>query len=294
MKDYLIKALAYEGTVRIYAIQSTEMVREAAERQGTWRTVTAALGRALSAGTMMGAMLKGDEKLTIKIEGNGPACPIIVDANADGTARGYVSRANLDPERKENGKLNVSSVVGNEGSLSVVKDLGMKDYFTGSVPIVSGELGEDFTYYFASSEQTPSSVGLGVVIGKGDEVEGAGGFILQMMPGVKDETIDDIEQRLNALPPISKLIKDGFSPEQIVEQLTGKENYQVLETIETSFQCHCSKERMANAIFGLQEEDLRAMIDEDEGAETTCHFCNETYLFSKAELESLLSDKLQA
>ncbi|WP_280772176.1 Hsp33 family molecular chaperone HslO [Salipaludibacillus daqingensis] len=294
MKDYIVKALAYDDKVRVYAMQSTEMVKEAAERQGTWRTVTAALGRALTAGTMMGTMLKGDEKLTIKIEGNGPASPIIVDANADGTARGYVSQAAIDPERKDNGKLNVSAVVGNEGTLSVVKDLGMKDYFTGSVPIVSGELGEDFTYYFASSEQTPSSVGLGVVIGEGDEVQGAGGFILQMMPGVEDETIDDIEQRLNALPPVSSLIQSGHTPEQIVELLTGVGNYRVIETVETSFQCHCSKERMGNAIFGLNEEDLRAMIVEDEGAETTCHFCNETYLFSKGELEELLAEKLQS
>lgn len=293
MKDYLVKALAYEGTVRVYAIQSTEMVKEAAKRQGTWRTVTAALGRALTAGTMMGTMLKGEEKLTIKIEGNGPASPIIVDANADGTARGYVRQATLDPERKENGKLNVSAVVGDQGTLSVVKDLGMKENFTGSVPIVSGELGEDFTYYFASSEQTPSSVGLGVVIGEGDEVLGAGGFILQMMPGVVDETIDDIEQRLSGLPPISTMIQEGSTPEQIVESLVGKGNYRVLETVETSFQCHCSKERMSNAIYGINEEDIRAMIDEDEGAETTCHFCNETYLFSKQELENLLSEKLK-
>ncbi|WP_416148137.1 Hsp33 family molecular chaperone HslO [Salipaludibacillus sp. HK11] len=293
MKDYLVKALAYEDTVRVYAIQSTEMVKEAAKRQGTWRTVTAALGRALTAGTMMGTMLKGKEKLTIKVEGNGPACPIIVDANADGTARGYVTEKSLDPERKDSGKLNVSAVVGNQGTLSVVKDLGMKDYFTGSVPIVSGELAEDFTYYFASSEQTPSSVGLGVVIGKGDVVEGAGGFILQMMPGASDKTIDDIEQRLKQIPPISTLIQEGHTPEEIVEKLTGKGNYRLVEKVETAFQCHCSKERMVNAIYGLLEEDIRAMIDEDEGAETTCHFCNEVYVFSKKELEELLEDKLK-
>ena len=294
MKDYLVKTLAYKDTVRVYAIQSTEMVKEAAERQGTWRTVTAALGRALTAGTMMGTMLKGKEKLTIKIEGNGPASPIIVDANADGTARGYVTQASLDPDRKDNGKLNVSAVVGDQGTLSVIKDLGMKENFTGSVPLVSGELGEDFTYYFASSEQTPSSVGLGVVIGEGDEVLGAGGFILQIMPGATDETIDDIEQRLNGLPPVSSMIQKGHKPEEIVEFLVGKGNFRLLETVETSFQCHCSKERMSNAIFGLNEEDIRSMIDEDQGAETTCHFCNEVYLFSEKELENLLSDKLQS
>lgn len=291
MNDYLVKALAYENTVRIYAIRSTEMVKEAADRQGTWRTVTAALGRALTAGTMMGAMLKGEEKLTVKIEGNGQASPIIVDAHANGTARGYVNQAKLDPQRKENGKLNVSAVVGNEGSLSVVKDLGMKDYFTGSVPLVSGELGEDFTYYFASSEQTPSSVGLGVVIGKDDEVFGAGGFILQMMPGATDQTIDDIEKRLQGIPPISQLIHEGLMPEQMIGKLVGEGNYHVLEKMPVSFQCNCSKERIGNAIFGLGEDDIRAMIEEDGGAETTCHFCNETYLFSKKELQEMLISK---
>ncbi|SES40934.1 Hsp33 family molecular chaperone HslO [Salipaludibacillus aurantiacus] len=291
MKDYLVKALAYDGTVRVYAIQSTEMVKEAARRQGTWRTVTAALGRSLTAGTMMGSMLKGDEKLTIKIEGNGPACPIIIDAHADGTARGYVTHPHLDPERRENGKLNVAAVVGREGTLSVVKDLGMKDYFTGSVPIVSGELGEDFTYYFASSEQTPSSVGLGVVIGQEEEVEAAGGFIVQMMPGAKDETIDEIEQRLNSLPPVSSMIQEGKKPEEIIEALTGEGNYTTLDNMAVSFQCQCSKERIGNAIIGLGEEDITAMIEEDEGAETTCHFCNERYLFSKKELQDLLEEK---
>ncbi len=291
MKDYLVKALAYNGTVRVYAIRTTEMVREAARRQGTWRTVTAALGRALTAGTMMGAMLKGDEKLTVKIEGNGEASPIIVDANAKGKARGYVNQAKLDPERKESGKLNVSGVVGEVGTLSVVKDLGMRDYFTGSVPLVSGELGEDFTYYFASSEQTPSSVGLGVVIGKDDDVFGAGGFILQMMPGATDTTIDEIEERLKEIPPISQLIHEGLTPEQIIEKLVGEANHKILESMDVAFECNCSKERIGNAIIGLGEDDIRAMIEEDGVAETTCHFCNEQYHFSKKELQEMLLEK---
>ncbi|MCR6108841.1 Hsp33 family molecular chaperone HslO [Bacillus sp. A301a_S52] len=291
MKDYLVKALAFEDTVRIYAIQSTEMVKEAARRQKTWRTVTAALGRALTAGTMMGAMLKGDEKLTVKIEGNGAACPIIVDAKANGTARGYVTQPHLDPERKPNGKLDVSAVVGTEGSLSVVKDLGMKEHFTGSVPLVSGELGEDFTYYFASSEQTPSSVALGVIIGQGEEVDAAGGFIIQMMPGVKNETVDLLEQRLSHIPPISSLIQQGKTPEEIIGLLAGDNNYRIMDKIATLFECHCSKERIANAIIGLGEQDIKEMIEEDEGAETTCHFCNEIYTFSRGELQTLLEEK---
>ncbi|UTR16673.1 Hsp33 family molecular chaperone HslO [Salipaludibacillus sp. LMS25] len=291
MKDYLVKALAFEDTVRIYAIQSTEMVKEAAKRQKTWRTVTAALGRALTAGTMMGAMLKGDEKLTIKIEGNGPASPIIVDAKADGTARGYVTHPHLDPVRKPNGKLDVSAVVGTEGSLSVVKDLGMKEHFTGSVPLVSGELGEDFTYYFASSEQTPSSVALGVIIGQGEDVDSAGGFIIQMMPGVKNETVELLEQTLSNIPPISSLIQQGKTPEQIIALLAGENNYRIMDKMSTLFQCQCSKERIANAIIGLGEKEIIDMIEEDGSAETTCHFCNEIYTFSREELQTLLEEK---
>ncbi|NJP39334.1 Hsp33 family molecular chaperone HslO [Alkalicoccus luteus] len=286
-KDYLVKALAYDDKVRIYAMRSTDMVKEAARRHKTWRTVTAALGRAITAGTMMGAMLKGDEKLTIKIEGSGPASPIIIDATAAGTARGYVSNSFVDPERHSSGKLNVAGAVGTEGNLSVVKDLGMRDHFTGSVPLVSGELGEDFTYYFATSEQTPSSVGLGVVIGSEDVVEGAGGFILQIMPGATDEILDEVEARLQTLPPVSTMIKRGDTPEQIVEQLTGG-SYRILETQDTRFECTCSKERISTALHSIDENELKAMIHEDEGAETTCHFCNEQYLFSKEELEDIL------
>ncbi|PRO64407.1 Hsp33 family molecular chaperone HslO [Alkalicoccus urumqiensis] len=294
MKDYLVKALAYDDKIRIYAIRSTDMVKEAARRHDTWRTVTAALGRALTAGTMMGCMLKGDEKLTVKIEGNGPASPIIVDAQAQGSARGYVTNSHVDPERYDSGKLNVAAAVGTEGSLSVVKDLGMRDHFTGNVPLVSGELGEDFTYYFATSEQTPSSVGLGVVIGKEDIVEGAGGFILQIMPGADDEILDEVESRLQALPPVSSMIRRGDTPEQIVEQLAGSGNYRILETKDTWFECQCSKERIVTALYSLDDEELSAMIHEDGGAETTCHFCREQYWISKEELENILSEKQSA
>ncbi|WP_078593234.1 Hsp33 family molecular chaperone HslO [Evansella clarkii] len=293
MSDYLVKALAYDGTVRAYAIRSTAMVQEAANRHETWRTVTAALGRALSAGTMMGAMLKGDEKITIKIEGNGPASPIVIDANARGEARGYVSNAQVDPERKANGKLNVSEAVGTAGSLSVVKDIGMRDNFTGSVPLVSGEIAEDFTYYFATSEQTPSSVGLGVVVGKDEVVEGAGGFIIQLMPGASDETIEKIEKNLGNMKPISQLVQEGLTPEEILETILGDGNVKVIDQMGVLFQCRCSRERIGNAIMSLEKAEIISMIEEDGGAETTCHFCNKTYNFSKEDLQSILEEKDQ-
>lgn len=289
-KDYLVKALAYEDQVRIYAINSTEMTDEAARRHRTWRTVTAALGRALSAGTMMGSMLKGDEKLTVKIEGNGPASPMVIDANAKGKARGYVGRVDVDPERREDGKLNVSAVVGNEGHISVVKDLGMKDYFTGSVPLVSGELGDDFTYYFASSEQTPSSVALGVLIGEEEKVLASGGFILQLMPEASDATIDEVERILQELPSVTEMLSEGLTPEDIVARLSGG-THRILEKLDTAFECNCSRERIETALYSIQEDELELMITEDEGAETSCHFCNEIYTFTKADLETILSNR---
>ncbi|MBM7097960.1 Hsp33 family molecular chaperone HslO [Bacillus sp. H-16] len=291
MSDYLVKALAYDGKVRAYAVRSTAMVQEAARRHDTWRTVTAALGRSLSAATMMGAMLKGEEKITVKIEADGPATPIIVDANATGEVRGYVSNPHVDPDRNKEGKLNVAEAVGRNGSLSVVKYLGLKDNFTGSVPLVSGELGEDFTYYFAKSEQTPTSVGLGVIIDKDESVAASGGFIIQLMPGITDDVIDEIENKLNAMEPISKLIQSGLTPEELLHTILGEENVRILDQMGVAFQCQCSKERISNAIMGLNEEDISAMIEEDGGAETQCHFCNEKYVFDKWELQEILDEK---
>ena len=290
MKDYLVKALGYDGTVRAYAISSTNTVQEAATRQGSSRTVTAALGRSLTAGVMMGAMLKGEEKITIKIEGNGPASPIVIDANSKGQVRGYVKNPQVEADRKVNGKLNVSAVVGESGSLSVVKDLGLKDFFTGSVPLVSGEIAEDFTYYFARSEQTPSSVALGVHFEEGEKVAAAGGFILQMMPGVTDETIEDLEEKLKSLPPVSQLIKEGLSPEEILQRVIGTNQLQILDTLDVEFKCNCSRERISNGIIGLGSAEIKEMIAEDGGAETQCHFCNEIYNFSKDDLENLLKE----
>ncbi|MBB5174885.1 Hsp33 family molecular chaperone HslO [Texcoconibacillus texcoconensis] len=289
MSDYLVKALAHDGYIRAYAIRSTEMVQEAARRHDTWRTTTAALGRSLSAGTMMGAMLKGEEKITVKIEGNGPASPIIIDSDSEGNARGYLKGPHVDPERTLHGKLNVAGAVGTEGTLSVVKYQGLKDPFTGSVPLVSGELGEDFTYYYAVSEQIPSSVGLGVIVGAEEKVEAAGGFIVQVLPGAGDKLISQIEERLSSIPPISQLLQDGLTPEEILQRLLGEDDVKFIDHMPVAFSCHCSKERVLRAIRGLDNQDIQEMIDEDEGAETQCHFCNEVYRVSKQELEQLLT-----
>ena len=287
MKDYLVKALAYDGNIRAFAVRTTETVTEAQRRHQTWRTASAALGRTLTAGVMMGAMLKGEDKLTIKINGGGPLGPIVVDSNAKGEVRGYVTHPEVDFESNEHGKLDVRRAVGTDGVLAVVKDTGLRDFFSGQVPLVSGELGEDFTYYFATSEQVPSSVGVGVLVNPDDTILAAGGFIFQLMPGTPEPIISKMEARLKTIEPISKLIERGLTPEQILEELFGKEQVKVLETMPVGFVCNCSKERFANAIVGLGAAEITAMIEEDGQAEAHCHFCNEKYLFTSEELEEL-------
>ncbi|PLR80237.1 Hsp33 family molecular chaperone HslO [Bacillus canaveralius] len=290
MNDYLVKALAFNGQVRAYAVKSTDMVSEAQRRHHMWPIASAALGRTMTAATMMGAMLKGEDKLTIKIEGGGPIGLVLVDSNAKGHARGYVSNPHVHFDLNENGKLDVRRAVGTEGTLTVVKDLGMREHFSGQVPIISGELGEDFTYYLTTSEQVPSSVGVGVLVNPDNSVLAAGGFILQVMPGAEDDTITFLENRLKEIPPVSKLIKQGLSPEQLLEELFGKDNVKFLETLPVSFQCNCSKERFAAAIISLGASEINDMIEEDGKAEAQCHFCNQSYHFTKEELEELKAE----
>lgn len=288
MKDYLIKATAYDGKIRAYAAQSTQTVEEARRRQDTWATATAALGRTLTISAMMGAMLKGNDSLMVKVEGNGPINAIIADSNAKGEVRGYVGNPHVHFDLNQHGKLDVARAVGTEGNLSVVKDLGLRDYFTGQVPIVSGEISEDFTYYYANSEQIPSAVGAGVLVNPDHSVLAAGGFIIQVMPGADDEVITKLEKQIENIPPISSLIEQGYTPEQILERLFDGEQLSILAKSDVSFKCKCSKERFERAIIGLGKEEIQDMINEDHGAETICHFCNEVYYFTEDELKALL------
>jgi molecular chaperone Hsp33 len=287
MSDYLVKALAYDGQVRAYAVRTTATVGEAQRRHQTWPTASAALGRAMTAGVMMGAMLKGNSKLTIKIEGGGPLGAIMVDSNARGEVRGYVTNPQVHFDLNQYGKLDVARAVGTNGTLTIVKDLGLRDFFTGQVPLVSGELGEDFTYYFVSSEQVPSSVGVGVLVNPDHTILAAGGFIIQLMPNTEEQTIHEIERRLQAIPPVSKMIEKGVTPEEILEELLGKGNVKILETLPVAFVCSCSRERIANALISLGPEEIQAIIDEEGQAEAMCHFCNEAYHFTTRELYEL-------
>ncbi|EOO32410.1 chaperonin [Bacillus cereus BAG1X2-3] len=290
MKDYLVKALAFDGEVRAYSVRTTNTVSEAQRRHDTWRTASAALGRSLTAGTMMGAMLKGDQKLTIKVEGNGPIGPILVDAHANGDVRGYVTNPHVDFEGTEQGKLRVYQAVGTEGFVTVIKDIGMREPFIGQSPIVSGELGEDFTYYFAVSEQTPSSVGVGVLVNGDDSVLAAGGFILQIMPGAQEETISFIEERLQKIPPVSTLIEQGLSPEELLYAVLGEDKVKVLETMDVQFNCTCSRERIESVLISLGKTELEQIREEEEETEVHCHFCNERYKFSKEDITNLIEN----
>ena len=290
MEDYLVKALAFNGQVRAYAVRSTKLVGEAQRRHYTWPTASAALGRAMTATVMMGAMLTGDDKLTVKIDGDGPLGHILVDGNAKGEVRGYVLNPQTHFDLNEHGKLDVRRAVGTTGTLTVVKDIGMRDFFTGQVPIVSGELGEDFTYYFSTSEQVPSSVGVGVLVNPDNSILAAGGFIIQLMPGTDDETITKIENHLKVMPPISKQIEKGLTPEELLEEILGDEPIQFLETMPVSFTCTCSKERFGDAMLSLGADEIQDMIETDGQAEVHCHFCNEKFIFTKEELEELKKD----
>ncbi|MHA4268510.1 redox-regulated molecular chaperone HslO [Bacillus cereus] len=290
MKDYLVKALAFDGEVRAYSVRTTNTVSEAQRRHDTWRTASAALGRSLTAGTMMGAMLKGDQKLTIKVEGNGPIGPILVDAHANGDVRGYVKNPHVDFEGTEQGKLRVYQAVGTEGFVTVIKDIGMREPFIGQSPIVSGELGEDFTYYFAVSEQTPSSVGVGVLVNGDDSILAAGGFILQIMPGAQEETISFIEERLQKIPPVSTLIEQGLSPEELLYAVLGEDKVKVLETMDVQFNCTCSRERIESVLISLGKTELEQVREEEEETEVHCHFCNERYKFSKEDITNLIEN----
>ncbi|WP_303968856.1 Hsp33 family molecular chaperone HslO [Sporosarcina ureae] len=286
--DYLVKALAFEGQIRAYAVRSTETVGEMQQRHQMWPTATAALGRTVSASVMMGAMLKGEDNITVKIQGNGPLGPIVVDANAKGEVRGYATNPQTHLPLNEQGKLDVRGAVGTEGMLSVVKDLGMKDYFTGQVPIISGEIAEDFTQYMVVSEQVPSAVALGVLVNPDNTVEASGGFILQVMPGATEETIVLLEERITNMTAISTMIDNGLTPEGILSEVLGQENVEFLTRIDVKFDCDCSKERFSEAIKGLGAVEIQAMIDEDHGAEAQCHFCLEKYHFSEQELQELI------
>lgn len=289
MSDYLIRGLGLNDEVRIFAVDTTETINEAVRRHGSLPTASAALGRSMSAGVIMGAMLKGDDKATITIEGGGPIGAIVVDSDAHGKVRGYLGNPEVHFDLNDHGKLDVRRAVGTDGYLRVAKDIGLKDNFVGSVELISGELGEDFSYYFYASEQVPSIVALGVLVNPDNTIQAAGGFVIQVLPSASDETIEWLNERAKTMTPVSKLLAKGLSPEQVIDEALGAENWRSLDNMPVSFECNCSKERFINAISALDPQDIMTMIKEDGGAEADCHFCRNKEWITKEELQELIT-----
>ncbi|MDT2645134.1 Hsp33 family molecular chaperone HslO [Enterococcus dongliensis] len=292
MSDYLVKALAYEGFVRAYAVNATETIAEAQCRHDTWNTSSAALGRTMVGALMLGATLKGEDKLTVKIEGNGPAGAIIVDSNGKGEVKGYIKNPHISLPLNGAGKIDVRGAVGTAGMFTVIKDLGLKEPFSGQTPIVSGEIGEDFTYYLAVSEQIPSAVGVSVLVDTDDSIKTAGGFMIQIMPGANEAIIDQIEARLKETTRISTLLDEGQTPEEILQNLLATTEVEFLDKMPVQFNCDCSKEKFASAIITLGPEQIQELIDQDHGAEAICAFCNNKYQYSEADLYELKQEIL--
>ncbi|WP_226002643.1 Hsp33 family molecular chaperone HslO [Paenibacillus sp. BJ-4] len=286
-QDRLIRGTAMDGRVRAFAVRTTQLVEELRRRHDTYPTATAALGRTLTAGAIMGSMLKGKERLTIQVKGNGPIGQIIVDANAVGEVRGYVAEPHVHLPSNSMGKLDVAGAVGTEGFIHIIKDLGLKEPYRGSIPIISGELGEDFTYYFAKSEQTPSAVGLGVLVDTDNSVIVAGGFIIQLLPGLNDDEITAIENAVGSLPPVTALLDQGLELDEMLRWMLP--DVRVLDETDIHFQCECSRERVEKTLVSLGESELTQLIEEEGQAEVVCHFCNEAYQFNKDDLQNLLN-----
>lgn len=292
MKDYLVKQVSEDGQLRAYAVNATQVVTEAQEKHDTWPTSSAAFGRTI-VGTLLlsAAGLKGDTKMTVKVEGDGPVGKIVVDGNAQGTVKGYVTNPHVNLPSNEKNKIDVKAGVGTTGTLSVTKDLGLKEPFTGQVPLVSGELGEDFTYYLAKSEQTPSAVGVSVFVNEDSTIGVAGGFMIQILPGADDRLIDVLEARLQEMPLVSELLQQGMTPEEIITEIVGELPMKTLEELPVKYECDCSKERFAKALSSIAPQDLKQLIEEDHGAEATCRFCGKQYQFSEADLKAILAEQ---
>ncbi|WP_410772321.1 Hsp33 family molecular chaperone HslO [Fontibacillus sp. BL9] len=286
-KDRLIRGTAMNGKVRAFAVRTTQLVEELRRRHDTYPTTTAALGRTVTAAAMMGAMLKGEERLSIQVKGDGPIGQIVADANAKGEVRGTVTNPHVQLPSNSKGKLDVAGAVGTTGFIHVTKDLGLKDPYRGSVPIISGELGEDFTYYFALSEQTPSAVGLGVLVDTDSSVIVAGGFIIQLLPGLSDPEIDAIERAVSQLPPVTSLLDQGLELEEMLRWILP--DVKVLDEMDIIFSCNCSWERVERTLISLGKDELIQLRDEDKETEVVCDFCNEVYTFGQKELDDLIA-----
>lgn len=288
MKDYLIRGTTVDGSIR-FACVTTELVEKARKIHDCYPVATAGLGRMLTASSMMGTMLKSDDdKLTIQINGKGPINGILAASDTTGNVRGYVGNGHLDNQVKSSGKLDVGWAVGLDGVATVIRDMGLKEPYIGQVPIVSGEIADDLTVYFANSEQTPTSVGLGVLVEVDGHVSASGGFILQVMPEAEEKHVAAVEENLIHMGQLTDLIHKGYSPEKFIQEILKPFEITIFDKKEISYVCNCEKERIERALISLGEFELTELIEDQGQAEIVCHFCNKKYQFDKSELSELL------
>lgn len=288
MSDYIIRASAADNQIRAFAATTRELVEYARSIHGTSPVATAALGRLLTAGAMMGSMMKGDNDiLTLQIKGNGPIEGVTVTADSHGAVKGYAYNPEVLLHANDKGKLDVGGALG-AGMLSVIKDLGLKEPYVGQTHLVSGEIAEDLTYYFATSEQVPSVVALGVLMNKENTVRRAGGFIIQLMPFAEDSIIDKLEKKISEITSITALLDQDMTPEMILEYILGDFGLDIMDQLPATFECDCTKERVEKAIISIGQKDINEMIEDNEPIEVNCHFCNTHYHFSVDELKEIV------
>ncbi len=290
-RDEIWKATALEGKIRIFVARTTDMIQTAANKHGTYPVATAALGRTLTAASILGVMSKSEkDTITLRINGNGPIGMIIAIADSHGIVRGYVNEPQVEVQNKYPGKLNVGQAVG-DGMLYIIRDLGLKEPYVGSSPLISGEIADDLTSYFFNSEQTPSSIGLGVLIDIDGKVLAAGGYLLQLLPGFEDdESIQHLEQNIKTIPNISDLLDMSDNLEDILKLLCKGFPYTIHEKIPVKFKCTCSKERLGKVLQSLGKDEINFLKSKEEDTEIICHFCNTPYIFTKIELQEILDN----
>ena len=287
MSDYIIRGMAADGQVRFFAGTTKEIVETARSIHNTSPVATAALGRLLTAGALMGAACKNDsDLLTLQIQCSGPIGGLTVTADAHCNVKGYVNNPEVILHANDKGKLDVAKAL-DMGVLSVIKDIGLKEPYIGQTQLVSGEIAEDLTYYFATSEQIPSAVGLGVLMNKDNTVRQAGGFIIQLLPFTDEKIIEQLEKKITEMKSVTEMLEEGMTPEMLLEEILGDFGLEITDTLPAQFSCNCSKERITKALISIGKKDLQEMIDDGEPIEVNCHFCNTNYTFSIDELKEI-------
>lgn len=290
MKDYLVRGIDRKKSFRVFVASTTNLAEKSRRIHNTSPTASAALGRVLTAAAIMGVTMKGDrDSLTFKIKGDGPIGNIVTVANSNGEVKGYVDNPQADLPSRVDGKLDVGGIVGKNGQLTIIRDLGLKEPYIGYSNLVSGEIAEDLVHYYYLSEQQPSAINLGVLVDKDISIKAAGGYMVQILPNVEEKDIDKIEEILKNAEPISTLIDKGLTPEEILENLFGEFQIEVLEKKNIKFKCNCNRDKIEGVLLSLGKEELTDIIEEDGQAEIVCHFCNTKYNFSKEDLIKLVN-----